>query len=167
MTTRPDPLAYNPEEPQYPQEEDWTCSACSLAWANRALSIDFATNEFTATDYIGDPEHINSTYGLMDASGTRLVQCLREQGAPAFTAWLDWDEAYHLAQNFPLLIGGAYWYHWVGVRYADGDLLFLANSAPGWMGVTQSMNSMQWYDLGPFAVVAIPLLLKFPPTPVS
>lgn len=157
------PLSYNASEPQYPQTADWTCSACSLSWLNRALGIDYATEEFEAADYIGYDHNINSTYGLMDASGQRLVECLREQGAPAFNAWLDYWWSCELAKNMPLLIGGVGWYHWVGVRgYADG-VLQLANSAPGWMGVDQTIDEVQWEALGPFAVVAVPLLVHLPP----
>ena len=140
-------LSYNPDEPQYPQTASWTCSACSLAWINRALSIDFATTEWEAVEYIGSPENINSTYGLMDGSGAVLAARLREQGAPAFCAWLEW---------------GAAWYHGTGVRNAREDTMYLANSAPGWMGIDQELSDTDWWTLGPFAVVAVPLLAEFP-----
>lgn len=156
------PLYYNPEEPMPPQHEDWTCAACSLAWLNRALGIDHATDEYAAANYIGVPDHINSQYGLMDGSGRRLVDCLREQGAPAFNVWPSWSQAYELAMIAPLLIGGVGWNHWVGVRVADGDKLLLANSAPGWCGIDQELVESDWLALGPFAVVAVPLLVQFP-----
>lgn len=157
------PLSYNPEEPMPHQVEAWTCSACSLAWLNRALHIDHATDEYSAVEYIGNPANINSTYGLMDGSGERLVQCLREQGAPAFNGWFDFDTAYALAQDWPLLIGGVNWYHWVGVRYSHSGLLHLANSAPGWTDIYDELGAGEWESLGPFAVVAVPLLTAFPP----
>jgi hypothetical protein len=158
-------LSYNPEEPMPEQQADWTCSACSLAWLNRALSIDHATDEWTAVEYIGNPENINSTWGLMDGSGARLAQCLREQGAPAFTGWLSWEHVYQLATGLPFLIGGANWYHWVGVRYSHSGVLWLANSAPGWMDVDQSITESDWNVLGPFATVGVPLLHNFPLSP--
>lgn len=157
------PLSFDPSEPMPVQQENWTCAACSLAWLNRALAIDIATDEYSAVDYIGNPEHINSTYGLMDASGARLVSCLREQGAPAFSFWPDFDWAYSLASTMPLLIGGVGWYHWVGVRYRESGVLVLANSAPGWMAVNQTLDESDWGALGPFAAVAVPLLHSFPP----
>ena len=158
-------LSYNPEEPMPPQTRDWTCSACSLAWLNRSLSIDYATDEFSAVEYIGEPENINSTYGLMDGSGARLSTCLREQGVPSLTAWLDYWSVFELARHMPLLIGGVEWNHWVGVRGVDIMDLVLANSAPGWCGVDQRMDEQQFNQLGPFAVVAAPLLIHFPPLP--
>jgi len=161
------PLYYNPEEPMPAQTADWTCSACSLAWLNRALAIDVATDEWAAVEYIGEPENINATWGLTDGSGTRLVECLREQGAPAFSSWPSWLATYQLATVMPLLIGGVAWNHWVGVRFGKNQRLHLANSALGWMGVTYDLSEAQWYDLGPFAVIPVPLLARFPPTPQS
>lgn len=159
-------LFYNPLEPQYPQTLSWSCSACALAWLNRALGIQHATDELSAIDYIGTPTHINAAYGLMDGSGARLAECLREQGAPAFIGWPDWDTTYDLAVRWPLLIGGATWYHWVGVRGVEGEALSLANSAEGWMGISNLLYDTDYAALGPFAVVAVPLLVHFPiPTP--
>lgn len=162
-----EPLVFNPQEDQYPQQLDWSCSACSLAWLNRALGIQHATDEPSAIAYIGEPEHINSLYGLMDGSGTRLRDCLREQGAPAFTCWASWEDTLKMAASWPLLIGGAAWYHWVGVRGTEDDMLWIANSAEGWMGVTAVLDEDQWVELGPFAVVAVPLLHSFPPPPTT
>lgn len=161
------PLEYNADEPQYPQSLNWTCSACSLAWLNRALGIQVATDELSAANYIGEPENINSTYGLMDGSGGRLVQCLREQGAPALNGWWTFNQVCALAGYMPLLIGGVAWNHWVGVRIAELGVLYLANSAEGWQGVYDSMTMEQWNELGPFAVVAVPLLRSFPPPPTT
>lgn len=154
-------LAYNHNEPQYNQTLDWTCSACSLAWLNRALGIAYATDELSAADYIGIPQNINSTYGLMDASGARLGQCLTEQGAPSFCLWPTWDQLVQLAWVMPLLIGGVAWNHWVGVRYSDA-VLYLANSAPGWGEVSDIMDSSSFARLGPFAAVAVPLQRPLP-----
>ena len=161
------PLVYNAGEPQYEQTADWTCAACSLAWLNRALGIQHATDEFSAAEYIGIPDHINSLYGLMDASGSRLVQCFREQGAPAFALWPSWAQVFELASYMPLLLGGVGWYHWVGVRGANMEGLALANSAPGWQDVYQQLNEWQWHSLVPWAAVPVPLLHNFPPPPSS
>lgn len=160
-------LEYDATEAQYPQTADWTCSACSLAWLNRALGIQTADSEWDAVNYIGTPTNINSAYGLMDGSGARLVECLREQGAPAFNFWPSWEQAYALATYMPLLAGGVGWNHWVGVRGVADGLLALANSAEGWASVYDTMGGPDWDRLGPFAVVAVPLLRSFPPPPTS
>lgn len=158
-------VSYTPTFPAILQTANWTCSACSLAWMNTSLSIDIATDEWSAVEYIGQPTNINSTWGLMDASGLRLAQCLREQGAPALNAWLDWHSVWLMAEEMPLLIGGVTWNHWSGVRYTAYDYLVLANPAPGWQGIEQTMTESQFNYLGPFAVVAVPLNIQFPPLP--
>lgn len=155
---------FNPDEPQSPQTLDWTCSACSLAWLNRAMQIEHATDEMSAVDYIGQPQNINAAYGLMDGSGGRLVQCLREQGVAAVNGWWSFDQAAELARHMGLLIGGVGWYHWVGVRgVTDDGELWIANSAWGWMGINDVLDVLDWQTLGPFAVVAAPLHVAFPP----
>lgn len=164
---RTNDVNYQSDVPAILQTADWTCSACALAWMNRSLSIDIATEEWSAVDYIGNPTHINSEWGLMDGSGSRLAECLTEQGAPAYTAWLSYDQTYKLATLMPLLIGGASWYHWVGVRGPIGDDLAIANSAPGWCGVDDRLSEQSFYELGPFAVVAVPIHLEFPPPPTG
>lgn len=159
------PVAWTDPGAMPPQTADWTCSACSLAWMNRGLGIDLAQTEWTAVDYIGNPEQINADVGLVDGSGARLVGCLREQGAPAWNAWLTYDQTYQLAIRGPLLIGGQGWYHWVGVHGVRGPDLWVANSAPGWMGITDVLGEDAYYSLGPFAVVVVPLSVQFPPPP--
>lgn len=161
------PLSYNPAEPQYPQQLDWSCAACSLAWLNRALGIQHATDEVWAIEYIGNPKNINACYGLMDGSGQRLVECLREQGAPAFSCWPSWTDTIGMSAVWPLLIGGVGWNHWVGVRGTDGHTLDLANSAEGWRDIYSTLDQTDWDRLGPFAVVAVPLLVHWPLMPHS
>lgn len=159
------PVAWSDPGEMPGQLLDWTCSACSLAWMNRGLGIDLATDEPSAVEYIGEPEHINAAYGLMDGSGARLRDCLRDQGAPAWHAWLSYDQTYQLAIRGPLLIGGQTWCHWVGVHGVRGPDLWIANSAPGWMGITDDLSEDSFYSLGPFAVVVVPLSIQFPPPP--
>jgi len=158
-------VTFNPDEPMPPQTADWTCAACSLAWLNRALYIDHATDEWAAVDYIGNPENINQQYGLMDGSGRVLADRLIAQGAPAWCCWPSWDEVYQLSGVGALLIGGGGWYHWVGVRAPAGANLLIANSAPGWGGVWDSLASSDWQRLGPFAAVFVPVSTQFPPPP--
>jgi hypothetical protein len=93
-----------------------------------------------------------------------LAARLREQGAPAFCSWPTWEQVLLMSAHWPLLIGGQNWCHWVGVRQSYGGVLVLANSAPGWMSVTDILTETDWPVLGPFACVAVPLLVNFPPT---
>lgn len=165
--TRTTDVVYRNDVPAILQSVDWTCSACSLAWLNISLYIGVATDEWSAVDYIGTPDNITPAWGLMDASGSRLAECLTEQAAPAFTSWLPYAQVYQLASVMPLLIGGVTWNHWVGVRYVDGNDLVVVNSAPGWMGIDDRLGETSFNELGPFAVVAVPLLTRFPPPPAD
>jgi hypothetical protein len=164
---RPD-VNYHDEGEQVPQTADWTCSACSLAWMNRALGIDVANDEWSAVSYIGTTANINAMYGLMDASGARLRECLREQGAPSFICWPSWSQLYAFAEHDAVLIGGVGWNHWVACRYVEvpgeshDNAICIANSAPGWMGVSDWLREEDFYRLGPFAAVVVPLYRAFP-----
>lgn len=159
------PLHYSPEIPPILQTADWTCSACSLAWLNRALHIDHGTDEWSAVEYIGNPEHINSTYGLMDGSGQRLAECLRAQGAPTLSAWPSYDQVLQFMLYGPALLGGSGWYHWVVAKWNDNGILAISNSAPGWWGVDQLMTEDAYNATGPHAAVAVPLLNNIFPSP--
>lgn len=71
-----------------------------------------------------------------------------------------WDDVVAAAGYQPMCMGGRAWYHWVGVRMGGvcagiGDVgrLALANPAPGWMGVAQSMDTFQFNNLGTFSAV--------------
>jgi hypothetical protein len=161
------PLGYAPELPPVLQTADWTCSACSLAWLNRALGIHHATEEWSAVEYIGQPDNINSLYGLMDGSGARLAQCLREQGAPTISAWPTFQQVLEFMLYGPALLGGAGWYHWVVAKFNDNGTLALANSAPGWWGIDQSMTEAAFLQTGPHAAVAVPLLNNIFPSPAA
>jgi hypothetical protein len=158
-------LHYSPELDPILQTADWTCSACSLAWLNRALAIDHATDEWSAVDYIGSPQHINSEYGLMDGSGARLAECLRAQGAPTLSAWPTYDQVHQFMLYGPALLGGAGWYHWVVARWAEPDRIMIVNSAPGWWGIEQSLTREAYDATGPHAAVAVPLLNNIFPSP--
>jgi hypothetical protein len=63
------------------------------------------------------------------------------------------DEVLLMAGRLPVVMGGAAYYHWVGVRGRYGDELQLANPAPGWRKVYQTMTRAQFGELGPFAAV--------------
>ena len=156
-------LSFNRDEPIPPQTADWTCSACSLAWALRALSLWNDCSEWTAVDAIGTPENINSVVGLCDGSGAALATVMRRYTVPAFCLWPSNDQLAQLVSQSCVLIGGTQWYHWVGIRDVDDGGLYIANSAPGWMGVQQTLAWGELQSLGPFAAVCVPLLQAFPP----
>lgn len=146
---------YDPSTPQYQQASSWTCSACSLAWVERATRVNPDASETSAVDEIGYPNNINATYGLMDGSGAQLQRVLRDSyGIPSSQSWLTFDTAYaYYSQTAGMMSGGA-WYHWVGVRGVDGSgNLWIANSAPGYKGVYDVLTRDDFNRLGPFSCV--------------
>jgi hypothetical protein len=131
------------------QTAAWTCSACALAWVERATQVNPWGSEWGAVDEIGHPQHINATYGLMDGSGTQLQRVLRQYGVDSRHGWLGYDQAYETYRGAPGMLSGAAWYHWVGVRGVTRDgRLWIANSAPGYKGVGDTLDRQQWAALG-------------------
>ena len=135
----------------------WTCSACSLEWLKRAISIAVPQDIYTSREQtiyeIGYPDNINSAYGLMDASGKALRDVLASYAVATDQAWLDFDTVYQLALGTTGMMSGAAWYHWVALRGVSGPDLWIANSAPGYKGVYDILSKEDFNRLGGFSVV--------------
>lgn len=136
-----------------PQEANWTCSACSLAWVLRSTGLDPNMDEWGAVAAIGYPQNINGSYGLMDASGPALRAVYDIYGQPTDQAWLDFDTVYQLALGTTGQMSGAGWYHWIALRGVSGPDLWIANSAPGYKGVSDILTRADFDRLGGFSVV--------------
>lgn len=138
---------------------DWSCSACSTEFVERATGNprgdDTYANRETVVYAIGYPHNINGTYGLMDGSGEQLQRVLLEQtGRESLQAYLGFDDVYTLAYGgAPMLMSGASWYHWVAVRGVQGSSLWIANSAPGYKGIFDVLGRDDFDRLGGFSVV--------------
>lgn len=148
-------LPYDPYLPMAPQVTEWTCSACSLDWALASLGARPSDRPTTVFE-IGYPDNINSVYGLMDARGIALAEVLERYGFTVGRAEAaSYDQAVELAGYAPILAGGASWYHWCTLIYpwTDPELYRIANSAPGYMGVTDQLTRDDWARLGPFNLV--------------
>jgi len=135
----------------------WTCSACSLEWVKRsALGVssgDIYADRETTVYEIGYPDNINASYGLMNADGSALRQVLEDLGQETSQSWLDFDTMYELAQSTTGMISGASWYHWTAIRGVQGDTIWIANSAPGYMSVWDNLSRNDWARLGGFSCV--------------
>jgi hypothetical protein len=146
---------YDPSEGMPPQTAAWTCSSCSLAWIERALAINDHADEWSATDEIGMPEHVNPTYGLMDGSGARLMHVLADDyGQSSRQSWgLTFDQAYSIYSQSPGMASGATWYHWIAVRGVIDGSLWIANSAPGYGSVWDVLTREDWGRLGGWSCI--------------
>jgi hypothetical protein len=149
---------WDPEAPQYHQTFDWVCSCAATAWMLRSVGFKDVT-DIQIKDMLGSG-NVNSSSGLLDATGGALVSLLRN---PPFnlnaynrgrSSW-SFDELLASAGTKPMIVGGVGWYHWSGIRGRDGDNLRLANPAPGYKGPVQTMSRAQSAGLGPFYVVWI------------
>lgn len=140
------------------QVYDWTCSACSEEWLERAHGMgrggDVYANREQVVYAIGYPGNINSSYGLMDGSGSELQRVLKDQtGLSTEQGWLGFDEAYERYSRNPGMMSGAAMYHWVAVRGVQGSNLWIANSAPGYRGVWDTISRADWDRLGGWSCV--------------
>jgi hypothetical protein len=137
------------------QVQDWTCSACSTEWVERATGHNrtgdvFANRELViqAIDYTS---HISPAIGLHDSSGTQLRRVLREWGLETYHGWLTYEEAYAIYSHTLGLMSGGAWYHWVACRAVTPGYLWIANSAPGYRGVHNTLGREDFQRLGPFS----------------
>ena len=137
-----------------PQQANWSCSACSLAWVERATGANPDASEASAIEEIGYPENINATYGLMDGSGYQLRRVLEDSyGVESLQGWLTFDQVYAIYSRTTGMMSGGAWYHWVGLRGVSGSSLWIANSAPGYKGIYDTLSREQFNSLGPFSCV--------------
>jgi len=159
MTDTP---VYNPQEPAHLQENDWSCSQDAAEWALWAYGRH-PSDDWMEQSMI-DVGVINPSVGLCDASGSGLANWLTtEYGEFGYVAthqnpvsFSDLAEEASTLQH-PIMAGGRAWCHWTGIRGYDpaNDLLLLANPAPGYRGIYQTLSRDQFDQLGPFSMVRL------------
>jgi hypothetical protein len=78
-------------------------------------------------------------------------------GTVAESVWISsYDQLYELAATrAPLQLSGAAWYHHVAVRGVQGDRIWIANSAPGYRGVFETIDRTQYATLGSWRVTCV------------
>ncbi len=141
---------FDPETPTVFQTGSWQCSAASTAWLLRSLGDPHSQEDVVA---LLGPGHISPELGLHFGDGRALVALLERSGLLAANAFVSFEDVLARAGQRPLAMGGAGFYHWVGVRGRDGDTLLLANPGPGWRGIHQTLTRSEFEALGPFAAV--------------
>jgi hypothetical protein len=149
------PYAYDKAAPVQLQYRDWSCAIVSVHWALSSLGYD-VDREALIADMT--PAPVSPAVGCLDASGAGLVRYLGQAyDLPARNRRpASWDEVTAVAGQYPCLIGGGGWYHWSAVRDNAPGVLLLANPAPGWRGVYQTLSRGQYESwLGPFALVEV------------
>lgn len=149
MVTTSSGYDYDPTEPMPQQQVDYDCSAASTAWFGR--SIGWGWTEMNVLWEFSRAGIISPAWGLLDATGAGIVSWLALQPLQATNGHLDWTTMTSLSGGGPLIMGGASFNHWIGVRQLLSDqVVSVANSARGWMGVYDTLNESQFAALGPF-----------------
>lgn len=135
------------EQPR--QQRDWDCSAAATAWMGRSLG--WGWSELDVAYAFQEAGIATPQLGLLDGTGAGIVRWLSLQPLPATNHRVSWTTLSQLPWTCPCIMGSTSWYHWVGVRGLDQDgNLLLANSAPGWGGIYQTMTQWQFERFGDF-----------------
>jgi hypothetical protein len=133
-----------------PQVYDWTCSVASFEWVIDSTGTSDMDRE-AAARLIGYPQCVNETYGCMSAQC--LIDAYAQLGLVARQAWVTFDQAYAIAGQTTGQLNGLGWYHFVAIRGVADGALWIANSAPGYRGVWDTLTREQFNALGPFQAI--------------
>ena len=140
------------------QAYDWTCSICSTTWVLQATSTAFQDADIYDARYavgieMGYPGCVNETYGCM--SPQCVVDELGQHGLLARQVWCNFDQAYAIARTNTGVINPTGQYHFMGVRGISGSDIWVANSAPGYRGVYDTLSRAQFNNLGPVSLIYV------------
>lgn len=153
---------YDQQEPAILQNHDWDCSEESTRWCLYAYERTPDDSWMEASMIAAGV--VDPSVGCTDASGAGLASWVNAQYSEygylaANNPSVSFDEVAQEASQglHPLAIGGRDWYHWSGVRGYDAllDRLELANPAPGYQGIYQSLSRSQFAQLGPFSLLRV------------
>lgn len=137
-----------------PQQLEWTCSICSYTWVINSTGVDPNLTREQATSIIGYPNCVNETYGLMSADC--MINAFAHYGLHAIQKWVTFDEAYSICRNRTGVINPVGMYHFMAIRGVDGvDIgdIWIANSAPGYKGIYDSISRNSFNQLGPTQII--------------
>jgi hypothetical protein len=135
------------------QAYNWTCSICATTWVLNATGTSDDGRQ-TVGEAIGYPSCVNEAYGCM--SSQCLIDALYMYGLIAKEKWVDFNEAFSIAREHTGLLDSIGMYHYMAIRGVDetGNL-WVANSAPGYMGVWDYISRDQFNAYGPWKVIYI------------
>jgi hypothetical protein len=102
---------------------------------------------------MGVPGCLNPTYGCM--SQQCIVDTLASYGLSSRQMYVTFDEAYAIARTNTGTINPQGMYHFCALRGTSGDKIWIANSAPNYMGVGDTLSREQFNAYGPVSVVVV------------
>lgn len=136
-----------------PQAYEWTCSVCSFTWTLNATAIAPELNRPQALEVLTYPECVNEVYGCM--SSDCMIEGYRQFDVEALQSWVTFDQAFAICNHYTGLINPQGMYHYMAIRGVQGDKLWVANSAPGYLGVWDTLSRSQFEAYGPVQIVAL------------
>lgn len=160
----PTTLPYNPDAPIDQQPVDWSCSIEATQWLLRAIGRNPDASDPKNDPWMRGqlvPGIVSPDVGLRDATGGPLAAWITreygsEMGFVAQASPVTFDDVWAGAGVNPMIGGGGAYNHWIGFRARNADgTLSIANSAPGYRGVTDRLSRAQFDALGPWHVVWI------------
>jgi hypothetical protein len=134
-----------------PQRYSWTCSICSFTWVIQATQYDPELTRQQAAKIIGYPNCVNETYGLMSAQC--MVDAFSHFGLKSKQVWVSFDEAYAICREHTGVINPIGMYHFMAIRGIVDSQIWVANSAPGYRGVYDTLTRNQFNNLGPVQLI--------------
>lgn len=136
------------------QVYSWTCSVCTFTWIIQATGIDPALTRDKAAEIIGYPDCVNDTYGLMSADC--LIKAFNSYGLEAKQGWYTWEQAFAISQYFTGAINPTGMYHFMAIRGTVEDKIWVANSAPGYDDIYQTLSGYEYNQWGPTQMIWLP-----------
>lgn len=125
---------------------------CTFTWCIQSTGTNTDLTRTEAGEILGYPNCVNEVYGLM--SGQCLVDGFAQYGIKAVEVWPTFEQAYAIAQAHTGGISPAGMYHWMALRGTDGlGNLWVANSAPGYYGIYDTLTREQYHALGPTKLI--------------
>jgi hypothetical protein len=100
------------------------------------------------------PTGVNETYGL--TSIQYMITAFQSHGFQVGWKWCTFDEAYSICRDHTGVINPVGMYHFMAIRGIDGtDIgdIWVANSAPGYKGIYDSISRSSFNQLGPTQLV--------------
>lgn len=82
-----------------------------------------------------------------------MIDAFLSYGLSSRQVWVTYDEAYAIMENTTGVINPMGMYHFMAMRGVGPDYLWVANSAPGYRGIENSMTRSQFNSLGPVQII--------------
>jgi hypothetical protein len=134
--------------PMPAQVREWTCSACAIDWVLRATGLDPDSTREQVVGQLGYPSCIDENWGLKD---TQCAVHVFEQYVGVgnvIQEWVSWPRALELCDQTTGLLNSTVWQHFVAIRGVQGQDLWIANSAPGYRGIYDTISYAQFAAWG-------------------